>query len=154
MKKIITTILIISMFIWWVPKSLYAEETENVSLGPTETAVLLSVVFPGLGQIYNKQTTKGIVLSGIGAVSLLGSIIMYNVANKTYKDYEKKGDPNDSLYDTYLSQIMMTNIFLGVYTVVWGYSIIDAYLGASKKKVSFNILPYKNGVMLVYTKTF
>jgi len=155
MKKIITTILMISVFVWCIPKISNAEEIENVSLGPKETAVLLSVVFPGIGQIYNKQTTKGIVLAGIGAASLIASIVMYNTANKTYDDYEKKGDPNDSLYDTYLSQITATNIFLGIYAVVWGYSVVDAYLGASKNKVSLNILPYKkDGVMVVYTKTF
>jgi TM2 domain-containing membrane protein YozV len=98
MKKIITTILIISVFVWCIPKISNAEETENVSLGPKETAVLLSVVFPGVGQIYNKQTTKGIVLAGIGAASLIASIVMYNTANKTYDDYEKKGDQNNRMY--------------------------------------------------------
>lgn len=49
----------------------------------TATPLILSVVFPGLGQIYYKRTQRGGVLALLGAICLLGAAVTLNFARNT-----------------------------------------------------------------------
>lgn len=153
MKKIISIICILTMFVLFVPYQ-FAEESEEIKLGPKETTILLSVLFPGLGQFYSGQKIKGAIFAGTTILTITLSAIMYNIANQTYEDYKATGNPYDPLYDDYLSQITMTNVFLGLTGAIWAFNIIDAYFGVKTKSLSFELKTGKDKIMLTYIKKF
>ncbi len=47
----------------------------------TIIAILLSLFLPGLGQIYNKQTTKGLVLLGLTFLGVCLIVCSYGILN-------------------------------------------------------------------------
>lgn len=155
MKKIISCLCIISLICACLIGVSYSQESSDVQIGNFETTLMLSLVFPGLGQIYNKQITKGAIFAGATVSSLVLSIIMYNTANQIYEDYKATGDPYHPKYDDYLSYITMTNVFLVLTGVIWATNLVDAYFVASKnKRQSFNLEIEKNKIMLSFKTKF
>ncbi|MCS7228362.1 MAG: DUF5683 domain-containing protein, partial [Endomicrobia bacterium] len=139
-QEMITVLCIIILFFSFLPHIGYSqqEDKSEVQLGHLETTIMLSAVFPGLGQLYNKQKIKGAVFLGATVCSLALAIIMYSTANQIYEDYKTLGDPYHPKYDDYLSYITMTNVFLALTGVIWTANIVDAYLTAKSKKVGFD----------------
>ncbi len=83
-------------------------------------ALVLSALFPGLGQIYNNQIFKGI------------SLIALNVAINflLVKSIEKLTGSRDSIPDNSTLFIIVAYCAAGL--VLWVYSIIDAKRTAEK----------------------
>ncbi len=107
----------------------------------TKTALLLSVLFPGVGQIYIGEKTKGIILTSVSGGLILSSLLVWNYAESIYKDYETTLDP--VLYDDYSTNIDIANFLLVAYFGVWVYNMVDIYLTTSKINKSRNVLYYK-----------
>jgi arabinogalactan oligomer/maltooligosaccharide transport system permease protein len=96
------------------------------------SAFLSTIVFPGIGQIYNKQPIKGIVLILLGILSL-GFIIQAIIKSllKTLPDPEKIS-LTPELISSLTEKVLNENQDLILYTfvifgVIWIFGIIDAY---------------------------
>jgi hypothetical protein len=68
-------------------------------------AALLSVLCPGLGQVYNRQRGKGLLFGAIAVVLLLS--------------YRSRLSPEETLL-----------LLVFPYLSLWGYSIAEAWYGA------------------------
>ena len=66
---------------------------------------MLSLLYPGLGQVYNKQRGKGLPFGAIAVVLLLS--------------YRARLSPEKTLL-----------LLVFPYLSLWGYSIVDAWYGA------------------------
>ncbi|MCP4482721.1 MAG: hypothetical protein GY817_08240 [bacterium] len=88
---------------------------------------LRSAVYPGLGQLYLGEKSKGYFFSGLASLSIIGAIYSWNNTEKKYNEYESKGVRSDSLYDDYLDEMNQMYLFVGVGLLNWAYSIYDAY---------------------------
>ncbi len=91
---------------------------------------LLSTLFPGLGQLENKQKAKGYAYLGIGAV-LLGTAIYTGLYSQslwgTYENYQTEANYN--AYKKRAEKWTPTaNIFIGITATFWFYNILDAYM--------------------------
>ena len=73
-------------------------------------AAILSLVIPGVGQLYNKQIVKGVLLI---IFSLLPTVFWYVMLSMGF-----------SLFQTIWTYVLMF--------VIWIYAIIDAYRTAKK----------------------
>ena len=89
-------------------------------------AGVFSAIFPGLGQVYNEQIGKGLVLFSI---SLIPAFFLILVFIETFFIY-----PQDAVYG-------IVNLVLGafVYMALWGVSVTDAQKMAYKINESIKI---------------
>lgn len=67
--------------------------------------MILSIIFPGLGQIYNKQTSRGIVLAILGAIMVYGAVSGARIARHA-GNFER-------------------NTSIIVYIIIWAASLYD-----------------------------
>jgi len=65
----------------------------------TNTATIASIIFPGLGQLYNGQTNKGVIFLIIGAILLYGVVATHR---------------------------FLFGVSVVVYVVIWAYNVYDA----------------------------
>lgn len=77
------------------------------------TAALLSFLYPGAGQFYNGQTGKGIIMSTLGAVSLVGLA----TSGASMTDSSGKFDEEKTVFFT---------VNCVAYAATWIWSMIDA----------------------------
>ena len=105
----------------------YGVEIDLSQRTPVNSAIR-SALFPGWGQYFNEQKTKGYILMGSEVVTLTATILLYNQAEETYKKYEEKGVKNDPLYDEYSKQMDYVTFGSVLCAGIWIYSIVDAYL--------------------------
>jgi TM2 domain-containing membrane protein YozV len=80
------------------------------------TAALLSFLYPGAGQFYNGQTGKGIIMSALGAVSLLSLATSGTSVMDTY-NRSGKFEEEETVFFT---------VNCVAYAATWIWSIIDA----------------------------
>ena len=155
MKKL--TILILVLALCALNPLVYAQQKQSYDFNARTpvNAALRSLILPGWGQFFNGQKTKGYILGAIALSCAGASIVTYQLALKDWDDYEKKGIPDDPLYDNYKSKVITTNFLIGVSAAAWLYAVLDAYFVANKKPVSqtatsffFNI--DKNHISLNY----
>jgi hypothetical protein len=141
------------------------DSTARIGIGDTSafvmqkspwTAVILSAVVPGAGQIYNKSYWKAPLVWGITGWFAYN----YILNNKNYHDYRDKAyaavnatDPNEqalaasyrNIRDDYRSQRDNFAIYLGI---TYALTLLDAYVdaqmfdfsvapGTSQKTISF-----------------
>lgn len=90
--------------------------------------MIRSIVFPGLGQFYRNERTKGFVLSSIGFITLSSSIYFIIDCNNKERGYLDAVDKNiiPEKYNAYNTSYKMKNISLIAFAAVWLYSQIDA----------------------------
>ncbi len=120
------------------------QENETKNLPSVRTAILLSVLFPGVGQIYLGENTKGIIITSVSGGLILSSFLVWNYAESIYNDYETTLDP--VLYDSYSTNIDIANFLLVAYFGVWVYNIVDVYLTTSKMNKSKNVFYYQKKI--------
>jgi TM2 domain-containing membrane protein YozV len=93
-------------------------------------AVLLSAMIPGIGQYYNGDVTKGVIMNGL---YIGGWVVFFTAAYETYDDYNYYyyGGYNYSYYNYYEKETAWLYVGLGVAlgTSIW--SMIDAGVSAS-----------------------
>src|ERR1700741_3130468 len=77
-------------------------------------ALVLSAIFPGLGQIYNNQIPKGIALIGLNVV--INFLLI--------KPIERLMTPGGSMPDK--SPLFIVTAYMAAGLVLWIYAIIDA----------------------------
>lgn len=123
-------------------------------------AALRSAIMPGWGQGWNEQTTKGWIVFGIFALSVFGGFYYNNKSEKDYRDYEKMGSVNGSLYDDYQTNVNNARTLGIIAAATWVYAIVDAYIVANKKSKNYvykkiDVLAYNNdGFMVKYRAKF
>lgn len=109
--------------------------SDAVVLRSRGDAVLRSLIFPGLGQSYNRQPVKAVAFAG-AEVALLGAALGYHLAgNAAWSDYRKvnAGTPSPSadatrLYDLASSRYTTRNWLLAGCGVVWVAGLVDAWV--------------------------
>lgn len=101
-------------------------------------AVLLSaLVWPGAGQIYNREFTKGLIL--IGLTLLFGLSLLINVGREIAQNLPPDMIHFDIAQARALSEDILSRnsgfllTFNTLMFVTWIYSIVDAFLGARDK---------------------
>ena len=109
------------------------------------TALLRSLLVPGLGQRYKGQKTKGTVLTATAILSAAGYLVFngqtalddYNQARRNYLDV--RGDNADDYSEAFKtwqqeaddvnSAISKTKTFLFLTLGVWAYNAVDSFMG-------------------------
>jgi hypothetical protein len=102
----------------------------------------LSLIFPGLGHIYNNYLAKGWILTTLGAASL-GSMIYFIIDSNKKEDLYFK-EINSSLiqekYDEYNYSFKMRNASIIAFAALWIYSQFDLiFISESNKDLT--VLP-------------
>jgi len=101
-------------------------------------ALLSAFVWPGAGQLYNREFRKGALLIGLTvAVSVL--VIFATAAELTRQLPADMGDLDADLVRTLPAQVlaarsgtlMVASLLL---LAAWGYGIVDAYLGGRGRR--------------------
>ncbi len=93
-----------------------------------QQTMIRSILFPGLGQFYNNENVKGLILVSLGAAALSSSIyyiIDSNNKRNNYLDATNVSDINNK-YNLYNSAYKMKNISIITFAAVWLYSQVDA----------------------------
>jgi TM2 domain-containing membrane protein YozV len=137
---------------------------DAVVLRSRSDAMFRSLLFPGLGQFYNRQPVKGWTFLAT-EVALLGTAIGFHVAgNQAHSDYESVGpgaggSPSadaQRLYDLASSRYQTRNWLLVGAGAVWIASAVDAYVsGVDGEKllaggaVTAGVVPLGNGALAV-----
>ncbi|MBK8574283.1 MAG: hypothetical protein IPN90_00925 [Elusimicrobia bacterium] len=95
--------------------------------------LLSALVVPGAGQIYNKEKGKGVVLMALFFLVILGFMITLSVSlaallppNMAVSPDQVRGLAEGLMEEK--SGFISTFWFLTL--AIWGYGILDAYLGA------------------------
>jgi hypothetical protein len=114
-------------------------------MGTLIIPVLLSLLLgPGVGQLYNREFRKGSILILLSLVILLGSGIWYVHALRPYIPPDLiTADPQamQEILRKASSQIGAKDLggiwaSQGVLMLLWLYGVLDAYLGAQKRRRS------------------
>ncbi|MBL8023831.1 MAG: hypothetical protein JNK54_06065 [Elusimicrobia bacterium] len=96
--------------------------------------VLLSAfVIPGAGQIYNKEKAKGVALMVLFFLVIMGFMMTVTVALAAFLPLDGVVSPEQ--VRGFVEQIVeertaFVNTFWYLTLAIWGYGILDAYLGA------------------------
>jgi TolB-like protein len=97
-----------------------------------------SAVFPGWGQIYNKQPVKGGIFMALGIGVLGAAGTMIGVSTLERNRYALNRPDTVDARVTANNYILAANLLLISYGVVWAVSIIDA-LVSGKDHTTFNV---------------
>lgn len=105
-------------------------QTFQISLSKIKNAQLRNFIFPGWGNLYIGNKTKGIILSSLFASSLISSLYFIYDTYAKEKNYLNEIDINliPKKYDEYNSSYKLRNISLVIMGVTYLYSQIDFIL--------------------------
>lgn len=97
---------------------------------PRPAAALRSMLLPGWGQVYKGEKRKGLILSGLWGVGVIGSLATHLARQDAEDKYLSETNPAkiDSRYNTFNTYHKLRNNFLIVSAGVWIFSYIDAIL--------------------------
>ncbi|MBN1622517.1 MAG: hypothetical protein JW871_08000 [Endomicrobiales bacterium] len=100
---------------------------------PILAAVLSAFVFPGAGQFYSKQYTKGMIIVGLSCILIILMSISFAVGLNNYLKMSANVESVDitgisSTITTPTNKILSMMIFL-----VWVFSTADAYISTKKR---------------------
>lgn len=100
---------------------------------PRPAAALRSMVLPGWGQRYKGEKRKGLILSGLWGVGLLGASVAHIARGNAEDRYVGETNPAkiDSRFDTFNTLHKLRNNLLLLSAGVWLYSYFDAILKSS-----------------------
>jgi hypothetical protein len=84
-----------------------------------------SFFLPGWGQWYKGYAAKGAIL---GAVEI-GSIALAYTSYQQAKDAERDFRKGKASYSEHTRMVDQANFFVVAAALVWGYSLVDAYVG-------------------------
>lgn len=121
-------------------------------------AALRSMVLPGWGQFYKGEKKKGIVLSTLWGVGVVGTVLAHIARNNAEDDYLAETDPQKigSRFSTFNNYHKLRNSLAAFSAAVWVVSYLDAILSRSHshpqpaRKVSFspNWMGHRPGLTL------
>ncbi|MGE5807036.1 MAG: hypothetical protein ACM34O_14560 [Ignavibacteria bacterium] len=103
-------------------------------------ALIRSIIFPGLGHLYQGSSLKAWTLTGLSAAAI-GSIIYFSIdANKKEELYSKETDPGliEYRYDNYNRAYQLRNISIAAFAGIWLYSQIDLLFFSDLFEVNIN----------------
>lgn len=133
MQQKLKTIILFVLCMSFLSQVLFAKPVIiNLSRRTPSNSALRSVIFPGWGQIYNKEKPKGYIIGASSLLCITSSYLMYDKANESYKKYDNLGVKNSSLYFDYEDQYNRARYLAYFGVGIWVYSIIDAYINAKK----------------------
>jgi len=110
--------------------------SDAVVLRSRSGAVFRSLLVPGFGQFYNRQTAKGWLVIGT-EVAALGSALAFHLAgDRTYSEYQEVSRASgtspsaeaERLYDSARSRYRTRDWLLVAAGAVWVANVADAYL--------------------------
>ena len=107
------------------------------------TSISLSLI-PGLSQlVFQKNTTKSLLLFGAFGVSSVLTLTNKIKADNYYDDYLKATTPQDAKakYELADQQIKKAGLYLGLVIATVVYSIVDQYVETSSYNSLFEITP-------------
>ncbi len=118
---------------------------------PRPAAVMRSMILPGWGQMYKKETRKGILLMSAWGATTAGTLVAHYQRKQAEDDYlgaQTLAELND-LYPTFDRWHKVRNNMFVAASAIWIYSYVDALLYApSPSPVQFHITPYPGNVEL------
>ncbi|MDR0677029.1 MAG: hypothetical protein LBF97_08360 [Elusimicrobiota bacterium] len=114
-----------------------------------------SILYPGLGQYYIGNKTKGVTFMAGTTFAILGAIYSYNRANSKYNDYKSLSYDNKDLYDDYSEKIDQMYMFIGAGILIWIFNIYDIYKDTKslQKREGLNISLENKEAIISYSKT-
>ncbi len=95
--------------------------------------LLSALVSPGAGQMYNKEKVKGVVLMVLFFLVILGFMISLSVSLAALLPPGIEVSPEQvrGMVESILEEKgAFINTFWYLILAIWGYGILDAYLGA------------------------
>lgn len=104
--------------------------------------VLLSLILgPGVGQLYNKEYKKGAYLISLSLLVLMGAMMWFLKAMRPDLPADLTNINHDALQAIMLTAVNHViagqggtlDIYKAILTVLWIYSIIDAYFGGVRR---------------------
>ncbi len=111
--------------------------SDAVVLRSRKDAVFRSLLIPGWGQIYNRESVKGFAVMGAEAALFGGALAAHLAGQSAYNDYTSKtsagqlgGDPTgeaQALYDKAVSRYQLRNTLLIAGGALWVLNLVDAY---------------------------
>lgn len=95
--------------------------------------LLSALVIPGAGQFYNKEKTKGLILISLFVLVILGFMVSLSVS--LAQMLPPGGVVAPDQLQAMAEELMedhgaFITTFWYLILAIWGYSIVDAYLGA------------------------
>ena len=98
------------------------------------SALCSGIVIPGIGQIINRDMKKGLfILAGVFVILVATMIKLFYIINAVLRDFEIKGSSPRRIPDILGAQdISILWYLLGAFTLLWLYSVMDAYLTGKK----------------------
>ena len=111
---------------------------------PILAVVLSTLVFPGVGQIYNRQYKKGLAIAVVSGILLF---FMFRPMVSSYISFVKTSSDIGAVDISKMNVPVMPTpdasltLFL---TIVWLFAIVDAYVSAKKNNNRLKIL--KDGI--------
>lgn len=103
------------------------EENPKKSVKNSRVAAVLSFCLIGLGQIYNGQIKKGLVL-----ISSSGILMIYIITTVTYFAYILWVTPQEIL--RLVSWLILLAVSIIAVAIIGIYSIYDAYSGTNERE--------------------
>ncbi len=88
-----------------------------------------SLFFPGLGQLYKGQKTRGWTYIGITGVLIVGLGVAQSEVNRLDDDYHNSHNPDalSGIYDEYKNAVHMRNYVGIALGTVWVVNVLDAF---------------------------
>ncbi len=96
-----------------------------------------SIFYPGLGQFYIGNKSKGVAFFSFATLFISGAICSYSDSEKKYKTYLNSSAYSRDRYYKYKDYSRTRDqmfVFLGLTLLTWGYNILD--LSCSLKNIN------------------
>ncbi|MFQ5674846.1 MAG: tetratricopeptide repeat protein [bacterium] len=103
---------------------------------PRPAAAMRSMIFPGWGQRYKGEKRKGLILSGLWGVGIIGAAVAHIARSNAEDKYLSETNPAriDSRFDTFNTLHKLRNNLLVFSAGVWLFSYFDAILKPAANK--------------------
>jgi hypothetical protein len=110
-----------------ISKNLYEENLLLKEKLLSRDAIIKSIAFPGWGQQSRDYSSKGLILTSLGILSLASSAYFIIDSNQKEKNYINETDPSliQFKYDKYNKSYKLRNISISLFTVTWLYNMFD-----------------------------
>ena len=107
----------------------------DVQPDPIQKVLKKSLLFPGLGQLYEKQYLKGAVFSGAELFCIIEAVIQNYRGNDAYWKYRMSQTVEDAVEFRGLTERhdRTRNTFIAAGAGVWILNMVDMLLSAKKK---------------------
>lgn len=145
MKRLIFLGLVV-VLVMGIANMAFAQGEEGAKMKYKEpsTALLLSLFIPGGGQIYNKETTKGLLMMG-GYIVCVATM---------FKEETTRDDYSWGYIETTKTKTQTPQLIGVLGITIW--SMIDAYQGANRfnNKYGLSLLLDEKKITLAYKYSF